>query len=332
MTVALATATASSAPTKANDPASPASKDAAKFDKLMDTADQADAAETPPATPPADDKALAKNAAPDQTLEALLQSLRTSLLPGAALPGKTAAKSADPAKADDKPAEDPKDDAAPLSLPNLIFAQLPPALVPSKAASIRLGLDDVSAKADKRAPIPATDPGALAALVTAPSLPADLMTANDTAVATVAQPDRAAASLDRLVDTARDAAWLDRLSRDIAESAGAGDRVRFRMLPPSLGALDVAVERHAAGLSVSMTTHTPEARNMIADARQQMVDGLKAQGVPLVQFSLTSAGEDQAGHRPPTFFNHLIEVAAPAGTELAASPEDTVAERMGRFA
>ena len=104
------------------------------------------------------------------------------------------------------------------------------------------------------------------------------------------------------------------------------------MLPPSLGALDVSVERHAAGLNVSMTTHSADARNLIADARQQMVDGLKAQGVPLVQLSLANAGEDQAGHRPPTFFNHLIEVAAPTGTELAAKPDETAAERMGRFA
>ena len=332
MTVALGTATPPPAPAKASDPAVKSSGDAAKFDKLMGSADQIEGAETPLAAQPADAKTLPQAVLPDQTLEALLQSLRTALLPGAALPGKVASKSGDPAKAEPKAKEGEKDDAPVEGLANLVFAQLLPVQTAPKA-STRIGLDDVSVKAEARSPQPMADLTALSALATPPSLPADLMALTDpTAPAAVAPPDRAAASLDRLVDTARDAAWLDRLSQDIAASAGSGDKLSFRMLPPSLGALDVSVERQAAGLSVSMTTHTPEARNLIADSRQQMVDGLKAQGVPLVQFSLTTTSEEQAGHRPPTFFNHLIEVAAPAGTDLAAQPVETMAERMGRFA
>ena len=161
----------------------------------------------------------------------------------------------------------------------------------------------------------------------------DLSTLADTTAIKAPDAAPATAQLERLLDTARDAAWLDRLSQDIAASTGAGDKLRFRMMPPNLGALDVSVERQASGMSVSMTTHTTDARNLIADSRQQMVDSLKAHGVPLVQLSLQTAGEEQAGHRPPTFFNHLIEAAPLSGTELAAQPvEATTAERVGRFA
>ncbi len=109
--------------------------------------------------------------------------------------------------------------------------------------------------------------------------------------------------------------------------------MRFRMMPPSLGALDVSVERQGVGINVNMTAHTADARNLIADSRQQMVDSLRAQGVPLVQFSLMTASDEGAGHRPPTFFEHLIEVAAPTGTDLAGQPVETAtAERTDRFA
>lgn len=325
MTISLNTA----APAKAaaGDAAPNAAADKSpEFAKLIDRADAKGAVDTPSEVPPA--------ATPpaDQSLEALLQTLRVALSPTALLP-VTSKKPGDPdnvAATKDKPAKDGEEENASTGLAALSF----PALQLSSAVRDAVkptmqSIDDILSKPATRGSLSAD-----ASVLPLPTpMPADFAALTDaSAVKALDQSAPANATIDRLVDTARDAAWLDRLSRDIADSAGTGDRVRFRMLPPSLGALDVSVERQAAGLSVSMTTHTPEARNLIAEARQQMVDGLKAQGVPLIQLSLATAGEEQAGHRPPTFFNHLIEVAAPAGTELAGCLVETMAERIDRFA
>lgn len=312
--------------------ATPTTAKNSRFDKLIDTADLKDGAADPmpeaPAKPPVPQA--------DQSLEALLAALKLTLTPGAALLVPTPKKAGEGEKAATtlgKPGKDgePQDPAAAL-LAALTASSLPAPVAGQDIASrARQAVDDVLGKPAARATLIAFGDATPAPFPLPPSI--DLATL--AGAAAVKSPDQAppTAQLERLLDTARDAAWLDRLSQDIAASAGAGDKMRFRMMPPNLGALDVSVERQAAGLNVSMTTHTADARNLIADSRQQMVDSLKAQGVPLIQLSLQTAGEEQAGHRPPTFFNHLIEAAPLSGTELAAQPvEATTAERVGRFA
>ncbi|HTI31304.1 MAG TPA: flagellar hook-length control protein FliK [Sphingomonas sp.] len=273
----------------------------------------------------------------DQALDALLAALRLSLTPGTvrlSLPGKKAGVSEKTPQARGKTNEDGElQDAAAalLAALNLPTTQ-PPEAIKTLSGQAREVIDDVLAKASSSSSL--TSFGDTTPLALPAQLPADLAALVDQVQ--VKAPDQSSpvnARIDRLVDTARDAAWLDRLSQDIAASAGSGDRLRFKMMPPNLGALDVSVERHAAGMSVSMTTHTTDARNLITDSRQQMVDSLKAQGVPLVQLSLSTAGEDLERHRPPTFFNHIIEAAPASGTDLAAQPVvSTTAERVGRFA
>jgi flagellar hook-length control protein FliK len=329
--------TVSISPTLAPKTAAPDAKAPAKdgaqakqFVALIGTAEAAGAALAPqdakaPEQPPA-----------DQSLEALLQALKLTLTPGAAL--VTSTKKPGDAKqpaAKDQPGqsdkEEAKEDAATALFAALNLAPVPAATT-SKAASGQV-VDDVLSK-PAATPKPAASVPDLAALAPTIATAPDLSALAD--LNAVKGPDAATQAnvqVERMLDTARDAAWLDRLSQDIAASAGSGDKLKFRMMPPSLGALDVSVERQAAGMSVSMTTHTTDARNLIADARQQMVDSLKAQGVPLVQLSLSTAGEEPPGHRPPTFFNQLIEAAPASGTDLAAQPvESTTAERVGRFA
>jgi flagellar hook-length control protein FliK len=317
--------------TAAPDAKAPAKDDAQakQFGALIDTAEAAGAALSPqdakaPEQPPA-----------DQSLEALLQALKLTLTPGAAL--LTPTKKAGDAKqagTKDQPGKSDKEEAKEDPAAAL-FAALNVAPVQAaapKAVSEQV-VDDVLSK-PAATPKPAASAPDLTALTPTIATPADLSALLDlSAVKGLDAATQATAQVERMLDTARDAAWLDRLSQDIAASAGSGDKLKFRMMPPSLGALDVSVERQAAGMSVSMTTHTTDARNLIADARQQMVDSLKAQGVPLVQLSLSTAGEEPPGHRPPTFFNQLIEAAPASGTDLAAQPvESTTAERVGRFA
>ncbi len=304
-----------------------------EFGKLIDSADvPGDPAETTLEAP----TALAGQPA-DPSLEALLSALKLALTPGAALLMPTPGKAGDSGKAavtKDQTAEDDaqEDPAAALLAALLVPSQCAPAAAKDFVGQTRQAADDLLGKSGAGAA-----PAGLGDAVPAPvPLPPSVDLAALSGTAGIKPSDAAApaaAQLDRLLDTARDAAWLDRLSQDIAASAGAGDKMRFRMIPPNLGALDVSVERRAAGMNVSMTTHTIDARNLIADSRQQMVDSLKAQGVPLVQLSLQTAGEEQAGHRPPTFFNPLIEAAPLSGTHLAArAVEPTMAERVGRFA
>ncbi len=322
------------AKTASPEAATPAKGKDAKFDKLIGAAEIVSAAVETPAEPQA-----APEAKPtDQSLEALLAALKLSLAPGAGILTPAAKKTgasdkAPPAK--DKPAkEDEKEDPAAALLAALNLTTVPtPSVTKTLADQASEAIGDVLDKASTGAASLTSLGDATPAPAPVP-LPADLAALVDTAqIKAPEKPSHINAQIDRLVDTARDAAWLDRLSQDIAASAASGDKLRFRMMPPNLGALDVSVERQASGMSVSMTTHTADARNLIADSRQQMVDNLKAQGVPLIELSLTSAGEGQAGHRPPTFFNHLIEAAPVSGTDLAAQPvESTTAERVGRFA
>jgi flagellar hook-length control protein FliK len=321
------------AKTASPETAAPAKGQDAKFGKLIDAVEVGAAADTP-----LEPQAVPDTKPADQSLEALLSALKLSLTPGTGLltpSGKKASTSDKDAAAKDKPAKDgEKEYPAGALLAALNISTMPtPAVAKTLAGQVSQAVDDVLSKASSPAPVLTSLGDATPAPAPVP-LPADLVALVDASVVkTPAEPSLVTAQLDRLVDTARDAAWLDRLSQDIAASAGAGDKMRFRMMPPNLGTLDVSVERQAAGMSVTMTTHTTDARNLIADSRQQMIDSLKAQGVPLVQLSLSTAGEEQAGHRPPTFFNHLIEAAPLSGTDLAAQPvESTTAERVGRFA
>jgi flagellar hook-length control protein FliK len=325
--------------TAAPEAATPAkSKDAkdTKFDKLIDAADvKGGVADTPIETQAAQPAA---QPATDQSLEALLSALKVTLTarPAILTSGpKKASEGEKAAAAKDKPAkEGEQQDPAAVLLAALGAMTTPaPVVANDLAGQAKQAVDDVLGKSSSTPSLSSilADPAPAAAAPV--PLPADLAKLVDVpAVKAPDQPLPVNAQIDRLVDTARDAAWLDRLSQDIAASAGAGDKLKFRMMPPNLGALDVSVERQAAGMSVTMTTHTADARNLIADARQQMVDSLKAQGVPLVQLSLTTAGEDYSGHRPPTFFNPMIEAAPASGTDLAAQPVETTAERTGRFA
>lgn len=314
--------------------AAPARDQNGKFGQLIVSADtgnlmanQPDETPAAPANPPA-----------DQSLEALLSALKmtlaadTVLLPPRIKKANAGEKAPTTSNKPDQEGED-ADPAAAL-LAALTAVSLPaPTMAKDLASQAQQAADDALGKPQKGIGPASLGDTAPATLPLPQSVDLTAL-ADANAVKAPAAAAPATMQLERLIDTARDAAWLDRLSQDIAASAGAGDKMRFRMMPPHLGALDVSVERQAAGMSVSMTTHTTDARNLIADSRQQMVDSLKAQGVPLVQLSLSTAGEDLERHRPPpNFFNHLIEAVPLSGTDLAAQPvESTTAERVGRFA
>ena len=314
-----------------SDPTSPALQRASGFDRLIDTADASDQVDVQP---------LVQAAAGDQdaakSLDALLAALKLTLAPGAALLPAALKKTGALEQAATAKNTDGEQEEGDPAAAMLAAIGLPPSLtvvLKGSTGSSTIPANDLLAK-----PSSAVASAVLLGDVALPSvaLPVSLDHPTLTNLPAVGGPDQTGSSanqLDRVIDTARAAVWLDTLTRDIAESAGAVDKMRFRMMPPSLGALDVSVERQGVGINVNMTAHTADARNLIADSRQQMVDSLRAQGVPLVQFSLMTASDEGAGHRPPTFFEHLIEVAAPTGTDLAGQPVETAtAERTDRFA
>ena len=78
---------------------------------------------------------------------------------------------------------------------------------------------------------------------------------------------------------ARDGQWLDSLARDIAQSAGSGRDLHFKLNPQHLGALTVAIAQSADGAAIRMTAETDTARSILIDAQPRLVAEARAQGL-----------------------------------------------------
>jgi flagellar hook-length control protein FliK len=88
-----------------------------------------------------------------------------------------------------------------------------------------------------------------------------------------------ATGADRQLDLAKGDAWLDGLARDIARTADSGGTLRFQLSPQRLGNLDVQVTRGDDGTAVKMTTASPDAQSILADASPRLVEQARAHGV-----------------------------------------------------
>lgn len=124
-------------------------------------------------------------------------------------------------------------------------------------------------------------------------------------------------------------AWLDQLARDITASASSDGKLSFRIVPPQLGRLDIAIETRDAGMAVHVKAETREAHLLIANAQHRLEEALSAQGVRVTETSVTSNG---GGDLPQHHFmpqEALIEAVTETKREADAP---TSGRDAGRFA
>jgi flagellar hook-length control protein FliK len=167
---------------------------------------------------------------------------------------------------------------------NATKAQQPPPQTPVQqavqvAAPVRRGSDEVaaprrSASETRRRLEPAV----------ADSAPVGLaQRAGDNGARPIDAPATVAANGDTIVEQtlsiARDGAWLDTLARDIANSAGTGADLHFKLNPQNLGSLTVAIAQSQDGASIRLTADTHETRNILLDAQPKLIAEARAQGL-----------------------------------------------------
>lgn len=124
-------------------------------------------------------------------------------------------------------------------------------------------------------------------------------------------------------------AWLDQLAKDISASATSDGKLSFRIVPPQLGRLDIAIETRDAGVAVHVKAETREAHLLIANAQHRLEEALGAQGVRVTETSVTSngGGDMPRPHLMPQ--NPLIEAVTETKHEADAP---TTGRDAGRFA
>lgn len=124
-------------------------------------------------------------------------------------------------------------------------------------------------------------------------------------------------------------AWLDQLARDITASATSDSKLSFRIVPPQLGRLDIAIETRDAGMAVHVKAETREAHLLIANAQHRLEEALSTQGLRVSETSVTSNG---GGDLPQHHFvpqEALIEAVTETKREADAP---TSGRDAGRFA
>jgi flagellar hook-length control protein FliK len=124
-------------------------------------------------------------------------------------------------------------------------------------------------------------------------------------------------------------AWLDQLARDITASATSDSKLSFRIVPPQLGRLDIAIETRDAGMAIHVKAETREAHLVIANAQHRLEEALSTQGLRVSETSVTSNG---GGDLPQHHFvpqEALIEAVTETKREADAP---TSGRDAGRFA
>ncbi len=124
-------------------------------------------------------------------------------------------------------------------------------------------------------------------------------------------------------------AWLDQLARDITASASSDGKLSFRIVPPQLGRLDIAIETRDAGMAVHVKTETREAHLLIANAQHRLEEALSTQGLRVTETSVTSNGGGDLPRPQSGPQEALIEAVTETEREADAP---TTGRDAGRFA
>jgi flagellar hook-length control protein FliK len=106
-----------------------------------------------------------------------------------------------------------------------------------------------------------------------PAKPSPPLTANNTA-----SPVESAVQLD----LARDLAWIANLAQEIVIAAVGTERLTFRLMPQSLGQLDIELVHSPVGLAVEMTATTERAAQIIATEQPRLIEELRQAGVKML--------------------------------------------------
>lgn len=190
--------------------------------------------------------------------------------------------------------------------------KLPPTASPIVAAVAKTAQSVGSqAPAPSEASEPSVSEGGVvrpAPVLTTPTIiaqpPANVIQApSPSTVEPTATPEPTVA-VDRMLDLARDGAWLDQLAKDIARTAASDGPLRFRLHPEHLGSLHVEMAQNAAGASVRFTVETEAARTALVDAQPRLIAEARAQGLRVAEshVDLGSQGgqpQSQTGQRDP---------------------------------
>jgi len=122
---------------------------------------------------------------------------------------------------------------------------------------------------------------------------------------TIAQPSAgqqlAASGADRALDVAKQGAWLDGLSRDIAATGDSSSTLKFQAAPTHLGAVQVEIARGLEGASVTLTASSEGARTALADAKPQLIAEARAQGIHIASAQVdvsTDSRQSNSGSQP----------------------------------
>lgn len=147
---------------------------------------------------------------------------------------------------------------------------------------------------------------------------ADSARAPEPAALAAARPE----IVDRQLDMAREDLWLGELARDIVAFSGGKDALSFRLMPRSLGQLDVRVASSDEGLSIQMSASNEDARTIVAAAQPRLVEEIRSQGVRVADASVGHGGAEGRGGRPTDDQLPMIEIA-----QLPAEPESAPVSR-----
>ncbi len=160
-------------------------------------------------------------------------------------------------------------------------------------ASSRKTADDADADAPAATSDPAT--GGTVTPLTVATNPGGAPVAHAPAtIAEGAASQLAAGAADRQLDLAKQGAWLDGLSHDIAAAGAGSGPLRFEVAPQHLGAVQVEMTRDGNGATVTLTASSEAGRVALADARPQLIAEARSNGIHIASAQI-DVGNGQAG-------------------------------------
>jgi len=155
-------------------------------------------------------------------------------------------------------------------------------------------------------------------------------------MAGVAPAPTADAMVQQQLSVAQDGQWLDTLARDIAQTAGSGNDLHFKLDPQHLGSLTVSIAQGSDGAAIRMSTDSADTRTILIDAQPRLVAEARAQGlrisethVDLSQSNGGSRGGDMAGGQMNAQANGHGQQPAPDRQPFIRNPGAMIAGEAG---
>jgi flagellar hook-length control protein FliK len=149
-------------------------------------------------------------------------------------------------------------------------------------------------------------------------------------------PANATPQMFHELDLARDLAWIGNLAQEIVAVSDDRESLHFRLMPRSMGQLDVSLLRSPDGLQVEMTATTERAQHIITAEQPRLIEELRQSGVKTAGTDLASGQQpgSQRGNAQPERGNAQPERGGqPFAVHDSQSPPRKNANRPGgRFA